>query len=712
MRFGPLIAGLFIAIVVLSLALPSVVLAQPDSMADAVESADLRTQAGPQVDQNSVHGLVSPTGQLDATDEENQLVRQISFELRPDEPGVVGAEMRFEIPEQVVELDSAIPDRATVIGTDGFDASGDGNYSWDGDTVEPSISLTLSVNRTGDYHLSSTMGEQSTETGDGLMFVDTGDWAIVSVPPASVWWSSYQNEPPVTFVGETAASGSGVAGDRMVFLGPHTKATRTIDGQTVTVVLPDAATLESSTEGVLDAFEAASPHLPSSPVSRSVVIAAPTTVDWGPYGLADRSDTWVRADQPLDEPGNVWLHEFVHLRQNFTTATDTQWIREGMPEYYAALLTLEQGTTDFGAFSDHLDRGTQSRYEDVVLSQPDTWTELANYANGALVYGTIDRRIRLDSAQTASARLLFESMNEHDQPIDQAFLESELSGYASAETVSDIRTYVQTTETPAMWSRTDHKAAFGASPPDINLDIGDAVLAGPYRNSTVAEIPVLVPGEQLSTPVTVRNDGEETGTYELVLAVNGSGVASASGSLSGGESTTVSLSHTFDRTGPKTLSLDSTTWNLTVRDPATPSVTSLVASETSVHVGSEVTVSATISNEDAWPANGTVPVGTDGTKITDWRVRLAPQESVERSITLQMDAAGERTIEAGSETVTITVTDPSQTETTADTDSSDGPTTTSDGSAGTTPIETPGFTIGSILVAFVWFGLWVGRTRI
>ncbi|MFW5900275.1 MAG: hypothetical protein ACOCTH_00680, partial [Halodesulfurarchaeum sp.] len=431
MRFGSRTAGLLIAVVVLSLGMPSVALAQPESMDGAAESVELGTQAGMHLEQNTVQGQGSPTGQLEVTDEENQLVREISFELRPDEPGVVGTELRFTIPDQVIELDSAIPDRATVTGTDGFDASGDGNYSWDGETVEPSISLSLSVNRTGDYHLSSATGEQATETGEGLMFVDTGDWAVLSVPSASVWWSSYQNEPPVTFVGETAVVGSGVAGDRMVFLGSHTKETRTIDGQTVTVVLPDAATLESSPESVLDVFEAASPHLPSSPVSRSVVIAAPTTVEWGPYGLADRSDTWVRADQPLDEPGNVWLHEFVHLRQNFSTTTDTQWIREGMPEYYAALLTLEQGRTDFGAFSDHLDRGTQSRYENVVLSQPDTWTELANYAKGALVYGTIDRRIRLDSTQTASARLLFESMNEHDQPIDQAFLESELNGYTS-----------------------------------------------------------------------------------------------------------------------------------------------------------------------------------------------------------------------------------------------------------------------------------------
>ncbi|MBS3760803.1 MAG: hypothetical protein KGY43_04955 [Halodesulfurarchaeum sp.] len=719
MKSGFRTAWVLVGLLVLSLVFSPVAVAQAESSSSGLAPAEHGPLLENRAATDSVRVQHTDAEKLSATDSKDQLVRQFIFERKPAEPGVIAAEMRFDIPDQIVELTSEIPDSASVTAADGFEPTGDGNYSWDGDTVDPSIRLSLSVNRTGAYHLKSaargqvteTFGakSQASETEPGLMFVDTGDWAIASVPPAGVYWSAYESDPTVSFASETAVAGSGVAGDRMVFLGTHTKATRSIDGQSVSVVVPEAATLESSTVDILGYFEAASPHLPNSPVRRSVVIAAPTTVDWGPYGLADRTDTWIRADQPIDEPGSVWLHEFVHLRQNFTTATDARWIREGMPEYYAALLTLEQGHIDFEAFSGHLDRGTQSRYEDVVLSRPDTWTSLANYAKGALVYGTLDRRIRLDSEQTVSARAVFESMNEHDQPIDQAYLDSAVSDLATDETRRDVEGYITTTQTPEMWSQTAHQAAFGAAPPDINASIGSLDITGPYRNDTVDIIPVLVPGETVSVPITITNEGEETGSYERILILNETVVATTSGSLDGGESTSVSLAHTIAEPGPKTLTTGATPWNFSVKEPATPVVTELTVSEAAVEVDSEVTIFTTVLNERSWPATGMVPITIDGTPLKEWDIRLTGGEAVERTASATFEKAGTYQISAGTETVTVTVTDPSKTTSGVPPDSQSPLTPTSSTMGSKTATETPGFTAGSFFIALAWLGAWFVR---
>lgn len=719
MTVGFRTAWILIGFLIVSLVVSPVAVGQTESSGAGLSSPEDGIHLENQAAADSVGLHDTEVNGLTARDSEDQLLRQFTFERKPAEPGRIAAEMEFNIPDQIVELTSEIPDSATVTTTDGFETTGDGNYSWDGDTAEPSITLSLSVNRTGAYHLkSATRGQatetsgaksQATETEQGLMFVDTGDWTIASVPSADVYWSAYESDPAVTFVSETAVAGSGVAGERMVFLGSHTNTTRTIDAQSVTVVVPEVATLESSTEDILTSFEAASPSLPKSPVRRSVVIAAPTTVDWGPYGLADRTDTWVRADQPIDEPGSVWLHEFVHLRQNFTNATDARWIREGMAEYYAAMLTLEQGHIDFEAFSDHLDRGTQSRYADVVLSRPDTWTSLGNYVKGALVYGTLDRRLRLDSDQTVSARTVFESMNEHDQPIDQAFLDSAVSDLATDKTRREVEGYITTTQTPAMWSLSAHQAAFGAAPPDITASIGPFDITGPYRNQSVDTVPVLVPGETVAIPITITNEGEETGSYERELTLHETVVATTSGSLDGGESTTVSLAHTIEEPGPKTLTTGATTWNFTVKEPAMPVVAELTVSDTSVEVGSEVTIFTTVSNERSWPANGTVPVTIDGTSLAKWDIRLTGGESVERTVSETFEKAGSHQITVGTETVTVRVTDPSQTPSEGKTDTQTPLTTTSPTGASETATETPGFTAGSFLVALAWLGVWFVR---
>ncbi len=650
---------------------------------------------------------LSPT-ERQATDDDNQLTRRMTFERLPDRPGTVAIQMGFEIPDQVVELRTAVPLNATVSETDGFERTDQGNYTWDGDTERPSLSFSYSVNRTGSYHLSLADSDREPGAEPGLIFADTADWTIASVPAAGVYWSAYRSSPEVTFNRETAVAGEGVAGDRMVFLGPHTAISRDIGDQTITLAVPDAASMKPSREAVLDSLETAAPHLPASPVARSVVIAAPTSIDWGPYGLAEGSDTWIRANEPIADPGNVWLHEFVHIRQDFRTEADARWIVEGMPEYYAALLTLEQGHIDFGRFADHLDRGTQRRYDSSVLAEPGSWDGLANYVKGALVYGTIDQTVREESSGAYAARNLFESMNRADSRIDHAFIESRLLEMTNTRTVEDLRPFIQTGEAPTMWSRRDHGDAFGTTPPDFNVEIdGPVELTGSYRNRSVSSVPRIVLGETLTFPVTVRNEGEATGSYETALEVNGTAVTRRSGTLAGGGSESFTLDYVANETGTRTITIGSSTVTVAVLSPTEPVVSDLSLSADQVTPGETVTVTATVTNPATWPANGTLSATVDDERIATWPVALEDGETVSRTVNLTVTEPGEKRITVGSTTIRLQVkaratTEGPLPETTAQ--------STTNSQATTTAVETPGFTaFPPFLVLFL--SVWVRRRR-
>jgi hypothetical protein len=629
---------------------------------------------------------------LSATSGEDTLTRTTTFSLQPDDPGTIRAEMAFSIPDQVVELTTAVPTNAHVVGRDGFQAAGNGNYTWDEQTSTPSITLSVQVNRTGNYH------QRPTAAGDpGLVYVDTGSWAIASVPSAAVWWSSLRSEPPVTFARETAVAGEGVAGDRMVYLGGHDSLTRTVDGQTITLVVPERAMLEPSRAAIFDTLARAGTGLPSSPVTESLLIAAPTGVDWGPYGLTDGSDAWVRADQRLDTSSNVWVHEFVHLRQDFRTTADTRWLREGMPEYYAALFTLEAGHVDFDQFRTQLDRGTRDRYADVVLSDPGTWTGLAQYAKGALVYGDLDRRIRLASDGGAAALQVFAAMNEQESPIDQAFLTAQIEAVSDDDTARAFADATTSTATPTPWSVETHREAFGTAPPKVTAAVGDAVrVTGPYRNVTTTTLPTLVPGERLTIPVSVRNDGEAPGDFELDLEAKGAIVDAANGTLAGGETVTVELSHRFSRANEVALNVAGTRWTVTVSEPSKPVAAGLSVGRTSVRVGDSVQVTVEFDNPERVPADGTGVLTVDGAETVSWPLRLDAGETQVRTTEVTIAAAGPHQIAVGNQSVTVQGLAAGTS--TASTDRTAG---------GTTATSTPGFgRLGAgtavLLVAFLF----------
>lgn len=646
---------------------------------------------------DSIHDA-SPLVQTQPT-----IVRTMSFSLTPSTPGEVDVRMSFSIPDSVEELETGVPEDATIRSTDGFRRGSALNYSWNGRTAEPSITFALPANETSAYHYFTPDGGPAAERSQsGLTFVDTGPWAIVSVPSAPASWT-YRGLPAPTFERRVETAGDGVAGTRMVYLGPNSATTRMVDDQRITLVVPEAADLSVSTDAIFDSLADSSRSLPvgSKPV-RSMFVAAPTTVSWGPYGVAEDQDAWVRADQELADPNNVWIHEYVHIRQDFRTTMDARWIFEAQAEYYAASLALQQGHIGFDTFGDHLSRGESDRFDGSILSEPSTWDPLANYIRGALVFGDLDRRMRLATDSRHPASHLLREMNAREEQVDHAFIRGQVATLSGTETARTFDRYVRTDRTPEMWSRSDHTAAFSTLPAIIATEVDPTVnVTGPYRNTSVETVPTLVPGERVTVSLDVSNVGDAAGEYGITLWLDGNDVSSANGTLAGGENTTVRLSHEVTDTGEFTLDIAGTTWDVTVAAPAEPVVTALQGPTDSVEPGEPVQVTIDVTNQADRPAFGSIPITADGSTVETWAPRLDVSQSTQRTVSVTFDDPGTHQISAGDKAVSIRVRAPSTSTQTTATQTPTQPLTP-------TETNTPGFggttALFAILLSLV---LWV-----
>ncbi|PSP75895.1 hypothetical protein BRC70_01465, partial [Halobacteriales archaeon QH_6_68_27] len=147
----------------------------------------------------------------------------------------------------------------------------------------------------------------------------------------------------------------------------------------------------------------------------------------GGESVPARDEFWVRADSRLDDPENVWLHEYVHTRQSFRLATEMRWFREASAEYYAARLSYEGGYVDRAAFREHL-AGGPSR---ATLTDPDTWADRpVPHDKGGRVLAVLDGKIRTETDGHRSLQDVFRRLNRHDGAVTYADFVRAVNGVA------------------------------------------------------------------------------------------------------------------------------------------------------------------------------------------------------------------------------------------------------------------------------------------
>ncbi|TQQ80199.1 hypothetical protein [Halonotius roseus] len=496
----------------------------------------------------------------------NELRLTTTLNRTPERVGEITATVTAEIPSQFRELTLQLPAEARLVSTSGFTQTADGNVEWDSNSNPATLT----------YRIDAAVRSAADQPGaEGTYrFVDTANWSLVRIPSVGDISGRIVGDDP-EIIRETEIDGPGVAGDQIAYLGPYDRRTQTAHGQTFHLVVPEAANLEAEPSEIFGSVTAASDRLRIGDRDDEVLmIAAPTgEIEWAVRGIqTGDSDFWVRADESVDTPANNWVHEYVHTRQEYTTAEDARWVTEATATYYAALLTLEGDRIEFDRFQRFLAQGEDDPQASAVMTDPDSWENFANYRKGALVAGDLDRRIRLATDGEASLDTLMRAINSHEGELTAA----DIAGYIEAiadEAVAEETTAATTaTAVDPMWSRDSHTAAFGAEPArfafrfaddtPISVDGTSRPLPESGENLTVGV------NETVSVAVTVENVGGTVGDYELPFRI-GDDTTTRTGRLAPGETTTHRFAQRFTEPGSYRIAVGGEELSITVTENTT-----------------------------------------------------------------------------------------------------------------------------------------------
>ncbi|MGQ4556539.1 hypothetical protein [Halobellus sp. GM3] len=682
MGWGPTRLCVLVGLLVVALGL----VVSPASAADEIRTGseiDTGSEIGADGNATATAALSEPAAASvsEATAATNVELTQ-RLRLVPEQKGIYEIGHRYRLPDRLRRLEVTLPEGATVVSTSGFDRSDGRTYEWDGSTEEPRIDYRLSANRTVDQ--TGPIG-----TSGRLTFVDVGEWALVVPPGGAHSWSWVSGGADVGFERSMNAA-EGATGNDIAYLGAYEEYTHTAHGQRFRLIVPASASLEVPPEELFASLSDASDRLHVGDRDETVfVVAAPTLdgVDWGVRGLhTGGSDMWVRDFERLDEADNVWLHEYVHTRQGYTTAADSRWFTEGGAVYYSALLAFEQDRISYETFRERLRRG--ERDDDSILARPDTWERNANYHIGALVAGDLDRQTRLGSDGERSLQDVFRRMNAKDGTVNAADVRSFLRDAGGRDVAAAGDRYTTTTDRPSAWDLEAHREAFGDASVPAQITYthptdGDALrVSGAYRNRSLdsVEAVTLVPGERLAVDVVATNVGGTDGDYEATLRVDDEPRATESGRLAVDESTRLTFEHTFDRPGAYTVSVGDATVRVAVREPATARVDGLAVNRSELSAGGGVEVEARVSNDADYPGEVTLSFTRNGTAFETRRVRLDADAEATVTVETRLRAPGTYVFgvaDASAETAVVTVEE----------------------AAGTTAGSTPGFGVITAVLA-------------
>ncbi|GAB3032472.1 CARDB domain-containing protein [Natronobiforma cellulositropha] len=625
-------------------------------VSDTAEGVEFRSSGD-----DALGALTTDTGERETIEKET-VVRHL-----PDSPGEFEAEVHLSVPETVTELELRPDAQATVVSSDGFEAAG-GVYRWDGETAAPALTYRVAANRT---HLERH--HHSPEQGDGYYFVDAGSWALVAVPSDSLeWWQT----APTGVERTVTVDGPGATGGSIAFLGEAATYERETSRESIELVVPATASMSESPEDVLDALEEASDALGTVSWGEEVFfVAAPTRVEWAAGGIQyGERDAWVRDDAPLAVANGVWLHEYVHTQQDFAihhaTAAETAWLVEAQAEYYAALLALESGLIEYRQFERFLSGGQRSPYADGVLADRSSWHhESTDYVKGPLVYGAIDRQLRLASDGEYSSLEVFRDLNQAGERVTAETYYAALERYGNPEVRAFAERYVETAAVPETWSAHEHRTAFEGERALFTYGLGDAspTVSGPYRTGPIAlglertgdggaaGAAALVPGETVHLPVTVENVGERDGTYDARVVVDGALADQQRGELAAGERDETTLAWTPSRPGSYELRVGDERFGVDVRSPADVRVSDLTVEPDRVDPGEPAQVVATVANDADRPANATLRVRTPDGIADEWTVALGPGESATLETAVSFPAEGRYELAVGEHTAVLDV---------------------------------------------------------
>jgi hypothetical protein len=409
--------------------------------------------------------LTDDTGTIDeqvSTSASATIQGELLVNRTPSTIGTVEVTYEVTIPDDVVDfyayLNGSLSQSFSVTGTSGFSYSSS-KGRWEASSPQGSTttaSLTYSVDA------------NSTSSFGGYNSVETNDWALVGFGQLSVSQSwRYFNSPP-TYEETTTVDGPGYGGGGRAFLGPVSTSTRSVTGQTVTLVVPDAANPVRSQSNLADDLANVSEFLQvGDRDDRTTAIVAPDPIRGG--GRGGGSAFWVQENSTR----TVHLHEYIHTRQAWldgdlpaSTDSTVEFLTEASADYYQGYLAWDVlGIFDDSEFYNYASTTVK---ENAVLQDSDSdAAERKNYNKGRRVLTALDIRIRQNTDGNRTLAAVFESLNAENGSFSYSDLRNESIALTNQSTGSWLDTYVTTSAVPSIPQ--DIEAAYypGDGPPTV-----------------------------------------------------------------------------------------------------------------------------------------------------------------------------------------------------------------------------------------------------
>jgi hypothetical protein len=299
-----------------------------------------------------------------------------------------------------------------VVGTTGFETVADDGRTtleWDGESDHARVVIEADTD--------------GASAGSAKYF-DGGEWVLGRVPFVDVTLQEAAGESPSRgrplgdAHGALSDAAAATYGDRYALVGDQETATRRAHGQRFRLHKPAGTEIRPAEDEIFAALAAASRDLEVGDRDDSVLLfALPAPADRGGESFPIRDEAWVAADEPLDDPNSVWLHEYVHTRQSFDLAEDMRWFREASAEYYAARLAYEQDRVSGSEMRSHLGGAPV----EATLTDRSSWSDArVPYEKGSRVLAVLDRRIRAETDGERSLQDVFRRMNDHEGKVTYA----------------------------------------------------------------------------------------------------------------------------------------------------------------------------------------------------------------------------------------------------------------------------------------------------
>jgi hypothetical protein len=407
-----------------------------------------------------VAGSSAATGSAAATSQPAD--GTVRHTIRLAEPGAVEVELGVGVTESTTEFRVTLPTDAEVTATDGFDRVEASTYEWDGRTDAPTVTYRAPVNRT---------------VGDSLRFAATGDWALVDMTDldAAFSWRSLGT----TSYDRRFAVPEGYAGRSMAYLGDYRLANASAAGQAFTVVHPTVVSTNASAAAYAETLAGVADDIrvgARDPTVTAFIAPPPVGADGGEGGvggLATSADLWVAADSAttagpdgprVSEP--IFVHEYVHTRQNYSLADDMAWFTESSAFYYMSVTPYQRGSITVRRFDRRF--RVDDRFRDATLTETTTAQYRAWATKGPRTLAALDRRIRAATNGSRSLQDVFRRVNAHEGNVTYADFRSMVAATAGGSQDGWLDRHV---DGPALAPAPDPDAYPG---PAVTVDPGAA----------------------------------------------------------------------------------------------------------------------------------------------------------------------------------------------------------------------------------------------